>query len=237
MIRLNKFIAHSGICSRRKADKLINDGLIKVNNIIVNNVSYKISKKHDIVQFNNKTLFLEKKVYMLLNKPRGYISTTKDEKMRKTVMDLIPKNNCSARLFPVGRLDCNTLGLLLLTNDGEMTKKLLHPSFKVKKIYHIILDKPLSLYYFNQIKNQKISLEEGIVPIHSISFFTKKSYKEIKLEIYIGWNRVIRRMFKILGYEVIFLDRIYFAGLTKKKLKCGMCRKLTMKEIRNLQIL
>lgn len=237
MVRLNKFIADSGICSRRKADKFINSGLIKVNNEVVTNLGYKISKIHDIVKFNNKILSLEKKTYILLNKPRGYISTTKDEKMRKIVIDLIPKNNYSTRLFPVGRLDRNTVGLLLLTNDGDITRKLLHPSCKVKKIYHVILDKQLSLYDFNIIKNQKIYLDEGCVKITSISFIKNTLYNEIKLEIYIGWNRIIRRLFNQIGYEVIFLDRIYFAGLTKKKLKRGMCRSLTLEEIHNLKML
>lgn len=237
MIRLNKFISNCGICSRRKADEFISNGLIKVNSKIIKTVGYKISQQKDIVKFHNKILCLEKKVYILLNKSKGYISTTKDEKMRKTVMDLISKKKYTTRLFPVGRLDKNTLGLLLLTNDGEMTRKLLHPSSKIKKIYHVILDKELALYDFNLIKNEKIYLDEGWIKISSISFIENKLHNEIGLEIYVGWNRFIRRIFEKIGYKVIFLDRVYFAGLTKKNLKRGMSRKLTIQEIYNLKML
>lgn len=234
-IRLNKFISNAGICSRREADKLITSGLFKVNNKIVTTLGYKILKG-DVVKFDNKIIKPEKLTYILLNKPKGYISTTKDERMRKTVMDLVTTAS-SYRLFPVGRLDRSTTGLILLTNDGEMSKKLTHPSFRIKKIYHVCLNKVLSSDHFNLIKTRGIRVHEGIFKVDSISFIHGKLKNEIGLEIHVGWNRIIRRIFKKLGYEIIFLDRVYFAGLTKKKLKRGTWRKLTLQEINNLKIL
>lgn len=234
-IRLNRFIAHAGICSRREADKLIQSGIVQVNSQLITSLGYKVSKD-DIVKFDDKILKFEKPTYILLNKPKGYISTRKDEKMRKTVMDLVVDAS-PYRLFPVGRLDRSTTGLLLLSNDGEITNKLTHPSFKIKKIYHVNLNKNLSSEHFNLIKNEGIRLYEGIVKADSISFIEGKPNNEVGLEISIGWNRVVRRIFQKLGYTVVSLDRVCFAGLTKKNLKRGTWRTLNFQEINNLKML
>ena len=233
-IRLNKYIANAGICSRREADELIKQGLVTVNGKVVNEMGYQVEKTDKVV-FDGQNITPEKPVYVLLNKPKGYISTTKDDKARKTVVDLTA-NASPYRLFPVGRLDRSTTGVILLTNDGHLTKKLTHPSFNVKKIYHVTLDKKVSVEDMPAIADG-IRLEEGVVEIDNISFIEGKPRNEIGIEIHIGWNRVIRRIFQRLGYEVEKLDRVVFAGLTKKNIKRGHWRILTELEVNNLKML
>ena len=233
-IRLNKYIANSGICSRREADELITQGLVEVNGKAVTEMGYQVQKT-DRVVFDGQSITPEKPVYVLLNKPKGYISTTKDEKARKTVMDLVA-NASPYRLFPVGRLDRQTTGLILLTNDGHLTKKLTHPSFGVKKIYHVTLDRKLSVEDLRTIADG-VRLEEGVAEVDSISYIEGKPKNEVGIEIHIGWNRVVRRIFKKMGYEVEALDRVIFAGLTKKNIKRGHWRILTEMEVNNLKML
>ena len=233
-IRLNKYIANSGICSRREADELITQGLVEVNGKVVTEMGYQVQKT-DRVVFDGQSITPEKPVYVLLNKPKGYISTTKDEKARKTVMDLVA-NASPYRLFPVGRLDRQTTGLILLTNDGHLTKKLTHPSFGVKKSYHVTLDRKLSVEDLRTIADG-VRLEEGVAEVDSISYIEGKPKNEIGIEIHIGWNRVVRRIFKKMGYEVEALDRVIFAGLTKKNIKRGHWRILTEMEVNNLKML
>ena len=233
-IRLNKYIANSGICSRREADELITQGLVEVNGKVVTEMGYQVQKT-DRVVFDGQSITPEKPVYVLLNKPKGYISTTKDERARKTVMDLVA-NASPYRLFPVGRLERQTTGLILLTNDGHLTKKLTHPSFGVKKIYHVTLDRKLSVEDLRTIADG-VRLEEGVAEVDSISYIEGKPKNEIGIEIHIGWNRVVRRIFKKMGYEVEALDRVIFAGLTKKNIKRGHWRILTEMEVNNLKML
>ena len=233
-IRLNKYIANSGICSRREADELITQGLVEVNGKVVTEMGYQVQKT-DRVVFDGQSITPEKPVYVLLNKPKGYISTTKDERARKTVMDLVA-NASPYRLFPVGRLDRQTTGLILLTNDGHLTKKLTHPSFGVKKIYHVTLDRKLSVEDLRTIADG-VRLEEGVAEVDSISYIEGKPKNEVGIEIHIGWNRVVRRIFKKMGYEVEALDRVIFAGLTKKNIKRGHWRILTEMEVNNLKML
>lgn len=233
-IRLNKYIANSGICSRREADNLIQQGLVEVNGKVITEMGYQV-KTSDRVYFDGQPITPEKNVYVVLNKPKGYISTTKDEKARKTVMDLVA-NASPYRLFPVGRLDRSTTGVILLTNDGHLTKKLTHPSFNIKKIYHVVLDRKLSGEDLQAIANG-VRLEEGVAVVDSISYIEGKPKNEIGIEIHIGWNRVIRRIFQRLGYEVESLDRVMFAGLTKKNIKRGHWRILTELEVNNLKML
>ena len=233
-IRLNKYIANSGICSRREADELITQGLVQVNGAVVTEMGYQVQKT-DRVVFDGQKITPEKPVYVLLNKPKGYISTTKDEKARKTVMDLVA-NASPYRLFPVGRLDRTTTGVILLTNDGHLTKKLTHPSFNMKKIYHVTLDRKLDRADLNAIA-EGIRLEEGVAEVDSISYIDGKPKNEVGIEIHIGWNRVVRRIFQKLGYEVEALDRVMFAGLTKKNVKRGHWRILTELEVNNLKML
>lgn len=233
-IRLNKYIANSGICSRREADELITQGLVQVNGQVVTEMGYQVQKTDKVI-FDGQGITPEKPVYVLLNKPKGYISTTKDEKARKTVMDLVA-NASPYRVFPVGRLDRSTTGVILLTNDGHMTKKLTHPSFNIKKIYHVTLDRKLDRADLNTIA-EGIRLEEGIAEVDSISYIEGKPKNEIGIEIHIGWNRVVRRIFQKLGYEVEALDRVMFAGLTKKNIKRGHWRILTELEVNNLKMM
>ncbi|GAA4165690.1 pseudouridine synthase [Chryseobacterium ginsenosidimutans] len=233
-IRLNKYIANSGICSRREADELITQGLVEVNGKVVTEMGYQVQKVDKVV-FDGQNITPEKPVYVLLNKPKGYISTTKDDKARKTVMDLVA-NASPYRVFPVGRLDRSTTGVILLTNDGHMTKKLTHPSFDAKKIYHVTLDKKLSHEDMKLIV-EGIRLDEGVAVVDQISYIEGKPKNEVGIEIHIGWNRVIRRIFQRLGYEVEALDRVMFAGLTKKNIKRGHWRILTELEVNNLKML
>lgn len=213
---------------------MIEQGLVEVNGKVITEMGYQV-QKIDKVVFDGQSITPEKNVYVLLNKPKGYISTTKDEKARKTVMDLVA-NASPYRLFPVGRLDRPTTGVILLTNDGHLTKKLTHPSFNVKKIYHVVLDRRLSMDDMQKIIDG-IRLEEGVVQVDNISYIDGKPKNEIGIEIHIGWNRVIRRIFQKLGYEVEALDRVMFAGLTKKNIKRGHWRILTELEVNNLKML
>lgn len=227
-IRLNRFIAGSGLCSRREADELIRKGFITVNGSQVTDMGARVYKDDD-VRYKGKRLSSEKKVYILLNKPSGYVTTVDDPHADHTVIDLI-KNACTERVYPVGRLDKDTTGILLLTNDGDLTRKLTHPKFERKKIYHVFLDKPVT-------KNDIIKLAEGVsldgetIPIDSVAYADPEDKKQIGIELHSGQNRVIRRLFESLGYRVKKLDRVYFAGLTKKNLPRGKWRFLSQKEL------
>lgn len=228
-IRLNKYVAHCGICSRRKADEHIKNGLIKVNGAIANEPGLRISPK-DEVQFKDEVIKPEvRRVYVLLNKPKATITTSSDEKGRKTVMDLIG-TDVKERIFPVGRLDRETTGLLLLTNDGDLAKKLSHPSYNVKKIYYAILDKPITKNDLQKIR-EGLELEDGKALVDGIDYVKGKSKNEIGIEVHIGKNRIVRRIFEHLEYEVVKLDRMYYGGLTKKDLPRGRYKFLSDKEI------
>lgn len=234
-IRLNKYIANAGICSRREADTYIKSGLAEVNGKVVTEMGYKV-QEGDVVRFDGKRISAEKNVYILLNKPKGFITTTRDEKDRKTVMDLIA-NATTARVFPVGRLDRATTGLLLFTNDGYLTKKLTHPSHAVRKIYHVTLNKKLTQNDLEEIRKGVRLIPEGIAHVDNVSFIEGAPRTEVGIEIHIGWNRVVRRIFEKLGYEVEKLDRVALGGLTKKNLKRGDWRKLSDKEVSFLKML
>lgn len=230
-IRLNKFIANAGVCSRREADKLIQSEKIKVNGKVVTEMGYQVSST-DVVVYNGKKLSAEKYVYILLNKPKGFVTTTKDPHAEKTVMDLV-KNATNERIYPVGRLDKETTGLLILTNDGELTQKLTHPSNNIAKIYKVSLHKPIAKNDQLALVNG-IELEDGNTHFDELSLLTQDK-KELGVEIHSGKNRIIRRMFEHLGYHVRKLDRVTFAGLTKKDLPRGKWRLLTEKEIFQLK--
>lgn len=232
-IRLNKYVANAGISSRREADEFIRTGLVEVNGKVITEMGFKV-KQGDEVRFDGKRISPEKPVYVLLNKPKGYITTTKDERDRKTVMDLVA-NATSARLFPVGRLDRQTTGVLLFTNDGHMAKKLMHPSHEVRKIYHVILDKNLHGDDMGRIR-EGIEMMEGVAKVDKINFIDGKAHNEVGVEIHIGWNRVVRRIFEKLGYKIEYLDRVSFAGLTKKTLKRGDWRILSEDEVNYLKM-
>ncbi len=227
--RLNKYVALSGICSRRKAAELVKDGKVKVNGEINVNPGFEVTKD-DVVEYNGKKLVPQlDKVYILMNKPKNTITTASDEKGRRTVLDLIG-DKVPQRIFPVGRLDRATTGLLLLTNDGDLANNLSHPSSQVRKIYHATLDKPLAEKDLAKIK-KGIRLDEGIAKVDGVSYLDEKPKNIVGIEIHIGWNRIIRRIFEQLNYEVVKLDRVYFAGLTKKDLKRGWFRHLNGQEI------
>ena len=232
--RLNKYIAHAGICSRREADMHIGLGVVKVNNQVVTELGYRV-QVGDVVHFDGKRITPEKKAYVLLNKPKGFITTTKDERDRRTVMDLVAKSTPS-RIVPVGRLDRQTTGLLLFTNDGDLAKKLTHPSSVVKKLYHVVLSKSLKPNDLAKI-SIGLNLDDGPVKVDKVSYVQGASKREIGLEIHSGKNRIVRRIFEKLGYEVVALDRVVFAGLTKKNLTRGKWRHLTKQEIDFLNIL
>lgn len=231
LTRLNKYIANSGICSRREADELIKMGLVRVNGEAITELGYKVHPG-DEVRYEERVLKPEKNVYILMNKPKGYITTTKDPQERNTVMDLIGKQ-VKERLYPIGRLDRNTTGLLLFTNDGDLAKKLSHPSYNVKKIYKVDIDKPLTKTDFTKIQ-EGIRLEEGIAKVDEIAILSADK-KSIGIEIHVGWNRIIRRIFEALEYEVVRLDRVVFAGLDKKELPRGKWRHLKPEEIIRLK--
>ncbi len=234
---MNKYIANAGVCSRREADTLITTGAITVNGKVVTELGTKINKNDDVM-FGKQKLSTEKKVYLLLNKPKDYITTMDDPQGRKNVMELI-RGACRERLYPVGRLDRNTTGLLLFTNDGDLAKKLTHPKYNVKKIYQVNLDKKLTKADMQKFIDG-VELDDGVVAADSISYVTKdgsENKKEIGIEIHSGQNRVVRRMFETLGYDVVKLDRVEFAGLTKKDLPRGKWRKLSPKEIGFLKML
>lgn len=234
-IRLNKYIANAGICSRREADELIKTGVAEVNGKIITEMGYKV-QPGDVVKFDGKVIKAEKNVYILLNKPKGFITTTKDERNRRTVMDLIA-NATPARVFPVGRLDRASTGVLLFTNDGELAEKLTHPSHRIKKVYHVSLDRNLSTADMEKIRKGIRLIPEGVAKVDHISHIEGKPKNEVGIELHIGWNRVVRRLFESLGYEVRRLDRVSFAGLTKKNLKRGQWRKLDKKEAGFLKML
>ena len=231
-IRLNKYIADAGICSRRNADVYISSGNVTVNGEVMTTLGYRV-KPTDEVRFDGKLLSSEKKEYILLNKPKGFITTTNDEKGRKTVMDLVA-NATNVRILPVGRLDRATTGLLLLTNDGELTKKLTHPTHGVRKIYHVILDRKLELKDLAAIRDG-LTLEDGFIEVDEISYIDQKPKNEVGVKIHSGRNRIVRRIFEHLGYQVDKLDRVLFAGLTKKDLPRGHWRRLTQQEVINLK--
>jgi 23S rRNA pseudouridine2605 synthase len=227
--RLNKYVAKTGLCSRRKAAELVKAGEIKVNGEVHLNPAYEM-QEGDVVEYNGSVLIKEDKlVYLLLNKPKGYITTVDDENDRKTVMDLV-QNKIDVRAYPVGRLDRNTTGLLLITNDGDLAKKLSHPSHKVQKFYHVVLDKVVTEEHLQEIKDG-LTLEDGPVEVDAVDYISGKLGNEVGVEIHLGRNRIVRRIFEHLGYTVERLDRSYYAGLTKKDLSRGWSRELTKKEI------
>ncbi|MFY0651564.1 MAG: rRNA pseudouridine synthase [Cyclobacteriaceae bacterium] len=226
-IRLNKYIANAGICSRRDADELIKEGRVKVNGKVMSEMGYKVTKS-DKVSFDNKPLRREKPVYILLNKPKGFITTMEDTHNRRTVMELV-ENACQERIYPVGRLDRNTTGLLLFTNDGSLAEKLTHPSYQIKKIYQVELNKAITKHDFEKL-NEVIELEDGPVKIDKSALLSADK-KSVGLEIHIGKNRVVRRIFEHLGYEVERLDRTMYGPLTKKDLPRGKWRALNKKEL------
>lgn len=230
-MRLNRYVAQSGICSRREADDFIAAGLVSVNGVIVTELGTKVMPG-DVVKFNDSKIEGEHKVYLVLNKPKGYVTSLDDPHAEKTVMELV-KGACTERIYPVGRLDKNSLGLLLFTNDGDMTKQLSHPAYQKKKIYQVTLDKPLTRADMDQIA-EGVVLEDGEIHADEISY-VKDNKKEVGIEIHSGRNRIVRRIFEYLGYSVQKLDRVYYAGLTKKNLKRGQWRFLTREEVERLK--
>ena len=234
LVRLNKFIANSGICSRREADTYIETGLVTVNGERVTELGTKIDPVRDDVRFNGQRIRGEKKVYLVMNKPKDFVTTLSDPHADKTVMDLISKSLCPERVFPVGRLDKATTGVLLLTNDGDLTEKLTHPKHEVRKIYHATLDKNLKKEDFDKIL-EGIELEDGPIAADALSY-VEGDKSQVGLEIHSGRNRIVRRLFEHLGYKVKKLDRVYFAGLTKKNLRRGAWRFLEEKEIALLKM-
>ncbi|MEL6651773.1 MAG: pseudouridine synthase [Bacteroidota bacterium] len=233
-IRLNRFIAQAGICSRREADSLIAQGEIKVNGKVVTELGLKIVPAKDIVSYQGRILEPENKVYVLLNKPKNFITTTDDPEGRRTVLDLV-KNATEERIFPVGRLDRMTTGLLLLTNDGDLTKKLTHPSHEIKKLYHVKLNQEVSEEHIKQLRDG-VELEDGMAAADKIRYVEGKGHDEVGIELHIGRNRIVRRMFEALGYEVERLDRVMFGSLTKKNLPRGKWRMLSEREVSFLKM-
>jgi len=232
-IRLNKFLANAGICSRREADEFIAAGVVSVNGVVVTELGTKI-KRTDEVKFHDEPVSVERKVYVLLNKPKDCVTTSDDPQERKTVMHCV-KDACKERIYPVGRLDRNTTGVLLLTNDGDLASKLTHPKFLKKKIYHVYCDKNVTKADLDQIA-AGITLEDGEIHADAISYASETDKKQVGIEIHSGKNRIVRRIFESLGYKVTKLDRVYFAGLTKKGLKRGDWRYLTEQEVNVLRM-
>jgi len=233
-IRLNKYIAHSGVCSRREADTLIESGAVKVNGEIVTELGSKV-KATDKIQIGGDTLVSETHRYVLLNKPKGYITTTDDPEKRNTVMLLVEKA-CKERIYPVGRLDRNTTGLLLFTNDGELAKKLTHPSNNIKKIYHVHLDQSVSNSHLEDIA-AGITLDDGVIKPDAVAYVGDgKDRSQVGIELHSGKNRIVRRIFESLGYKIVKLDRVFFAGLTKKDLPRGRYRILSPAELNILRM-
>ena len=232
-LRLNKFLANAGVCSRREADEFIQAGLVTVNGEVVTELGTKILRT-DEVKFHDAPVTLEKKVYVLLNKPKDYVTTSDDPQQRKTVMDLV-KDVCPERIYPVGRLDRNTTGVLLLTNDGDLASKLTHPKFLKKKVYHVHLDKNLTAHDMQQI-SEGITLEDGEIKADAVAYADDHDKSQVGIEIHSGKNRIVRRIFESLGYRVTKLDRVQFAGLTKKNLRRGDWRFLTEKEVDMLRM-
>lgn len=232
-IRLNKFIANAGICSRREADEFIKAGVITVNGEIVTEMGRKVLYS-DKVMFHNQLVRSERKVYILLNKPKDTVTTVEDTHDRKTVIDIV-KNACSERIYPVGRLDRNTTGVLLLTNDGDLASRLTHPKYNKKKIYHVTLDKPLEIPDFESVI-EGVMLDDEKVSADALNFIRDDDFRQLGIEIHSGQNRVVRRIFERLGYKVVRLDRVFFAGLTKKNLPRGKYRFLNPKEVNMLKM-
>ena len=232
-IRLNKFLANAGKCSRREADELIQAGVITVNGQVVTELGTKVLRT-DVVRFHDEPVTLEKKVYVLLNKPKDYVTTSDDPQQRKTVMDLV-KDACPERIYPVGRLDRNTTGVLLLTNDGDLASKLTHPKYLKKKIYHVYLDHNVTAHDLQQIA-EGITLDDGEIKADDIQYADATDKKQVGIEIHSGKNRIVRRIFESLGYKVVKLDRVQFAGLTKKNLRRGDWRYLTEEEVDRLRM-
>ncbi len=232
-MRLNKFLAHCGVASRRGSDTIIMQGHVTVNDTIVQEMGYKV-KEGDLVKLKGQPIKpVDKLVYYLLNKPRNVLTTLSDERGRKTIIDIIA-TKIPERIYPVGRLDRNTSGLILMTNDGDLTKKLSHPSHKVPKVYHVTLDKNLTLKHLELIR-EGITLEDGPIKADSLHYMENMTKREVQIELHSGRNRIVRRIFESLGYEVLKLDRTYYAGLTKKNLPRGFYRHLTKEEIRLLK--
>lgn len=231
-VRLNRFIAQSGICSRREADELIANGEVTVNGVVITELGSKVMRTDKVV-LDGRELKGEKKVYIILNKPKGYVTSLDDPHNDRTVIDLL-KGEVSQRVYPVGRLDKNTTGVLLLTNDGDLTKELTHPSYEKRKIYHVFLDKPCVEVDLVRLA-EGVELEDGMVMADQVSFVEGGTRKEVGVELHSGRNRVVRRMFEFLGYEVERLDRVYFAGMTKVGLRRGFWRYLTDREVAQLR--
>ena len=232
-VRLNKFLANAGVCSRREADEFIQAGVVTVNGAVVTELGTKVLRT-DEIRFHDQPVSLEKKVYVLLNKPKDYVTTSDDPQQRKTVMDLV-KNACPERIYPVGRLDRNTTGVLLLTNDGDMASKLTHPKYLKKKIYHVYLDKNITAHDLQQIRDG-ITPEDGDIKADEVEHADANDKKQVGIEIHSGKNRIVRRIFESLGYRVTKLDRVLFAGLTKKNLRRGDWRYLTEEEVDRLRM-
>lgn len=232
-VRLNKFIANSGVCSRREADTLIQAGVVTVNGEVVTELGVKVNIYTDDIRFNGERLKGEEKVYIVMNKPKGYVTTASDPHAEKTVMELL--KDCQFRVFPVGRLDKNTTGVLMFTNDGEIAERLTHPSYDKKKIYQVILDKPLDNESYEKILSG-VTLSDGVVKADELEYIDAEDRRKLGIEIHSGKNRVVRRIFESLGYDVRALDRVYFAGLTKKGLKKGEWRQLTEGEVNILRM-
>ena len=232
-IRLNKFLANAGVCSRREADEFITAGVVSVNGEVVTELGTKI-KRGDEVKFHDQTVSIERKIYVLLNKPKDTVTTSDDPQARRTVMDLV-KGACDERIYPVGRLDRNTTGVLLLTNDGDLASKLTHPKYLKKKIYHVHLDKNLTKADMEQIA-AGVQLDDGEIHADAISYTDDFKKDDVGIEIHSGKNRIVRRIFESLGYKVMKLDRVYFAGLTKKGLRRGEWRYLTEQEVNFLRM-
>lgn len=232
-IRLNKFLANAGVCSRREADEFITAGVVSVNGEVVTELGTKV-KRSDEIKFHDQPINIEKKVYVLLNKPKDYVTTSDDPQNRKTVMDLV-SGACRERIYPVGRLDRNTTGVLLLTNDGDLASKLTHPKFLKKKIYHVYTDKNVTAADMRQIA-EGITLEDGEIHADAIDYASPTDKKQVGIEIHSGKNRIVRRIFESLGYRVVKLDRVFFAGLTKKNMRRGDWRFLTEQEVNMLRM-
>ncbi|MBO5903285.1 MAG: pseudouridine synthase [Tidjanibacter sp.] len=230
-VRLNRYIAMSGICSRREADDYITSGVVTVNDEVVTELGSKVSQ-NDVVKLNGKVLVSEKMVYIVMNKPKGYVTSVEDPHADKTVMDLV-KGCCKERVYPVGRLDKNSMGVLLITNDGELTKQIAHPAYEKKKVYQVTLDKPMDRADMERLVDG-VELEDGFIRADAIEYAADKK-NEIGIEIHSGRNRIVRRMFEKVGYHVAKLDRVYFAGLTKQRLKRGAWRFLTPREVSMLK--
>lgn len=230
---LNKYLAHAGICSRRKAVELIKSGKITINHYPILEPNYLV-KETDVIRYNKRVIKPEEKIYLLLNKPRGYVSTVSDERDRKTILDLVEKAFKEIRLYPIGRLDRDTTGLIILTNDGELSQLLAHPRYVVKKVYHVTLDRALNYEDMQKIK-AGLTLEDGTISVDNIAYVPQKPHTHVRVTLHSGKNWIVRRIFKHLGYRVIGLDRINYAGLTIRNIPRGGWRRLTEQEVKKLK--